>query len=142
MTRGAVRPNNAAKSSGPSAGSFLSAVFVQSAGSRILPGMGTPNSRSTEPDLFMKRFILTIGNVSFLRYHHHILVMFALTHCKQTRCTSVPPFRALQTPTACQIEIIGLSVPGSAWDRTALQALPAVRAMRRARDARHSLVAV
>src|SRR5262245_56591702 len=110
MTRGAVRPNNAVKSSGPSAGSFLRAVFVQSAGSRILPGMGTPNSRSTEPDLFMKRFILTIGNVSFLRYYHHVLVMFALTHCKQTRCTSVPSFRALQTPdsipTACHIEII------------------------------------
>src|SRR5262245_14025553 len=45
-TRGALRPNRASRSSGPSGGSFFSAVCVHRDGSRISPGMGTPNSRS------------------------------------------------------------------------------------------------
>ena len=49
-TTGAVRPNSVAQFSRPSSGIAFSAVCVHFSGGNIVPGNGTPNSRSTRDD--------------------------------------------------------------------------------------------
>src|ERR1041385_4585230 len=65
--------------------------------------MGTPNSRSTNPGLFMARSLTKIGNISFLLYDQRRIKRPRVTEFPLTRYIFDPPRLRFSRPHALRM---------------------------------------